>query len=66
MAKHFEGPKMFVAAVAAGRYPDVKTATQKMIHLKDTTMPDQELVAKYELGYQTFLSLYPALYGKNK
>lgn len=60
------GGGAILAAVAAGEYPDTETAVQKMIKQKDVTTPEKELVAKYEKGYETFVSLYPALYGKNK
>ena len=50
-----------LAAVACGEYPDVKSATEKLVEIKDVVKPNKELVEKYEIAYQKFRRLYPAL-----
>jgi xylulokinase len=59
-----EGPAMgaaILAAVACGEYPDVVTASEAIVKVKETESPDPELVAKYEARYQEFKKYYPAL-----
>ena len=50
-----------LAAVACGEYKDVKSACEKLVEIKDITRPDKKLVEKYEIAYQKFRKLYPAL-----
>lgn len=50
-----------LAAVGAGAYPDVPSATEAMIRRVDQTDPDPEGVAVYEALYPAYRALYPAL-----
>jgi xylulokinase len=59
-----EGPAMgaaILAAVACGEYPDVVSACEAIVKIKETESPDPDLVAKYEARYQEFKQYYPAL-----
>jgi xylulokinase len=59
-----EGPAMgaaILAAVACGEYPDVVTASEAIVKIKETESPDPDLVAKYEARYREFKQYYPAL-----
>lgn len=59
-----EGPGYggaILAAVGCGEYPDVETATNKLVKVVETIEPDPELVAKYEARYQEFKKLYPTV-----
>lgn len=61
-----EGPGMggaILAMVAAGEYKTVEDACDAIISIKSTVDPEPELVAKYEVKYQQFKQLYPALKG---
>ena len=50
-----------LAAVAAGAYPDVKTAADTLIRTTDRILPDPETAALYDEKYKVYHSLYPAL-----
>lgn len=57
-----EGPALgaaMLAAVGCGEYPDVASAVQAIVRVKESISPDPELVAKYEKRYQRFRQLYP-------
>ena len=59
-----EGPAMggaILAAVGCGEYPDVQTAAEQLVHIRETLEPEPELVAKYEKQYSKFREIYPAL-----
>ncbi len=59
-----EGPGFggaMLAMVACGEYADVRTVADKFVKVKDTTMPDPELVALYEDRYAKYKEIYPAL-----
>ena len=59
-----EGPSYgaaILAMVGCGEYSTVEEATKKLIHLKDTEMPDENLVKEYDKKYQVFTKLYPSL-----
>ena len=59
-----EGPAMggaILAAVGCGEYPDVQTAAEQLVHIRETVEPEPELVAKYEKQYSKFREIYPAL-----
>ena len=59
-----EGPGYggaILAAVGCGEYPDVETATNKLVKVVETIEPDPELVAKYEARYQEFKKLSPTV-----
>ncbi len=59
-----EGPAYggaILAAVAAGVFANVEAATEKIVHVKDTTEPTPELVEKYQKCYEKFVKMYPAL-----
>ena len=48
-----------LAAVAAGLYPDVRTACEKMVKVQPLLQPEQE--ALYAAVYKRYHALYPAL-----
>ena len=50
-----------LAAVACGEYPSVKAATDQLVKVTDTVKPDPEITADYEVKYQAYRKLYPAL-----
>lgn len=52
-----------LAAVACGEYATVQEAADALIKVTDTVKPDPELVAAYDIKYQVYHSLYPALKG---
>ena len=61
-----QGPGMgaaMLAAVACGRFPDVKTAAHELLQgqARERTLPDRTLVERYDERYQVYRSLYPAL-----
>lgn len=59
-----EGPALggaILAAVGCGEYPDVKTAAEKLVHVRETVEPEAGLTEKYERQYQKFCKIYPAL-----
>jgi xylulokinase len=59
-----EGPAYggaILAAVACGTFKSVEEATKQIVRIRDTTVPEEALVAKYEKGYDSFVKLYPAL-----
>ncbi len=59
-----EGPSLggaMLAAVACGVYSDVSKAAAKIVKVVDTVEPDSELAAKYEMRYNQFKQIYPAL-----
>ena len=61
-----EGPAFgaaILAMVAAGEYPTVSAATDALIKTESTVLPEEALVAKYEVRYRHFHKLYPALRG---
>jgi len=49
-----------LAAVGAGWYPDVPTATQAMVRVVQRTDPGPD-ASRYQGGYAVYRSLYPAL-----
>ena len=50
-----------LAMVGAGEYQSVEQATATIVKTKESVMPSQELVEKYESKYTKFKQLYPAL-----
>lgn len=59
-----EGPAFgaaILAAVGCGRYPSVEDACGRLIQVVKTTMPDPEMVARYNKKYEIFKQLYPTL-----
>jgi xylulokinase len=59
-----EGPSMggaMLAAVAAGEYRSVPEACGKIVQVVDHVEPDPSLVSKYEMRYQKFKNIYPAV-----
>ena len=59
-----EGPAYggaILAAVADGVYKNVEEAAARIVRRNDTTMPNPEIVKKYEIAYRKFAKLYPAL-----
>ena len=59
-----EGPvygTAILAAVANGEYESVEAASKKMVRVKDSVEPDEQLVEQYQKGYEKFLKYYKAL-----
>ena len=59
-----QGPGMggaMLAMVACGRYPSVAAACEALVRTAETISPDPELAARYEVRYQQFKAVYPAL-----
>ncbi|MCR5775121.1 MAG: xylulokinase [Lachnospiraceae bacterium] len=59
-----QGPAMggaILAAVAAGEYPSVEEATEKIVKMEGTIHPDPAVAALYEEKYQRYRKLYPLL-----
>ncbi len=59
-----EGPGLgaaILAAVGCGAFENVDAAVNALVKVKETVLPDPELVAKYESKYQNFKTLYPAI-----
>ena len=59
-----QGPGMggaMLAMVADGTYPSVKAACDALVHVVDTVEPEVELSALYEVRYQQYRKIYPAL-----
>ena len=50
-----------LAAVGAGKYPDVEAACQAAIQVTGSTLPNAEQVKAYEKVYPLYRGLYPAL-----
>lgn len=59
-----EGPAMggaILAAVACGEYASVFEAAEKIVNVAERIQPNLQLVEKYELRYNYFKKLYPAM-----
>mgnify|MGYP002860664823 CR=1 FL=1 len=59
-----EGPAYgasILAATACGAFPNVKTAADRLVKVRDVIEPDAILMEKYEKKYQLFRSVYPKL-----
>lgn len=50
-----------LAMVGCSVYRDVAEATEQMVSVKQTILPDPQNVAKYQKKYETFTKLYPIL-----
>lgn len=57
------GGGAMLVAVGCGEYESVQEAADQLVKVVDTVEPDAELVAKYEVKYQQFKEIYPALKG---
>jgi len=58
-----EGPALgaaILAMVGCGEYRDVSEAAEKIVRIKETILPESELVEKYEMQYNRFKEIYPA------
>ncbi len=49
------------AAVAAGAYPSVREACEKIVAIRDTVVPNPAAIDAYEARYQAWREMYPAL-----
>jgi len=61
-----EGPAYggaILAAKANGEFTSLEEAVKQIVHVTETVEPIPELVADYELRYQNFKKMYPALKG---
>lgn len=52
-----------LAGVAAGIYPDLKTAVSSMVALKDKLVPDAATSLPYDEAYRRYAGLYESLLG---
>ncbi len=61
-----QGPGMggaMLAMVACGAYGSVEEACSALVHVVDTVQPEPELKQRYEMRYQQFKQIYPAMKG---
>lgn len=61
-----QGPGMggaMLSMVACGLYPTVADACSKLVRTAETVSPDPRLTARYEVRYQQFKQIYPAMKG---
>ena len=59
-----EGPGYggaMLAAVACGEYANVEEAAAKLVKVTETVRPDRSLTGRYEVQYQRFRRIYPAV-----
>ena len=59
-----EGPALggaILAAVACGGYDKIEDAVKQIVKVKETILPQEELVEVYQKKYQKFRKLYPAV-----
>ncbi len=59
-----EGPALggaILAAVGCGEYKDVETAAKNIIKQKESILPDENFVRKYDEKYLKYTMLYPAI-----
>ena len=59
-----EGPSYgaaILAMVSCGEYRDVYEAVDKLVSVCETYVPDGELVEKYDICYEKYKKLYPAM-----
>ncbi len=50
-----------LAAVSTGQFANVRECADSWVKIKETVVPDAAIVKKYELKYQHWRQLYPAL-----
>ncbi|NMA09193.1 MAG: xylulokinase [Clostridiales bacterium] len=50
-----------LAMVGSGLYPSVRAASDALVRVAGSTLPDPALAEKYNARYQAFQTLYPAL-----
>ena len=59
-----EGPALgaaILAAVACKEFESVEAATNQLVKVIDTIEPEQEVAKKYEIQYNKFIQIYPAV-----
>ena len=59
-----EGPALggaILAAVACGEFESVEAAANQLVNVIDTIEPEQEVAKKYEIQYNKFIQIYPAV-----
>ncbi len=59
-----EGPgygAAMLAAVACGEYADIRECVEKAVQQMETTKPDPETTARYDIQYRKYRQIYPAL-----
>jgi xylulokinase len=59
-----EGPSYgaaILAAVANGEYESVEDATKKIVKIKSSVYPEDDIVEKYNRKYKKFTEIYPAV-----
>lgn len=61
-----EGPALggaMLAAVGCGEYENVQSASEAIVKIGGTVEPEEELSSFYEIKYQQFRKIYPAVKG---
>ncbi len=48
-----------LAMVGSGIYSSVEECAEKLVHIKDSVLPDPEIAKRYEYKYQQFKKIYP-------
>ncbi|MGN0532419.1 MAG: xylulokinase [Eubacterium sp.] len=69
MVETEQGPSLgaaILAMVACGKYRDVQSAVDALVHISDTVYPDKQLTNLYEEQYKKFKKIYPAVKGLYK
>ena len=59
-----EGPgygAAMLAMVGCGAYESVQVCAEALVHVTDHVDPDPEIAARYEVQYQKYRQIYPAL-----
>ena len=50
-----------LSMVGAGEFKNVNECAQKLLSIKDSVLPEKELVKLYEARYNKFKQIYPAV-----
>lgn len=53
--------RRYTCGSGTGAYRDVYEAAEKIVKVKETILPDEEIAGRYEKKYQQFKKIYPAL-----
>lgn len=59
-----EGPALgsaILAAVGSGQFPDVETACKEIVKIKNTVIPDKDIVNKYKKLYEVYKKGYSSV-----
>ena len=50
-----------ISIAADGQYLDIEDAVDNIVHIKNTIIPDPDVVEKYKSSYEIFKMIYPSL-----